>query len=212
MAVRRISNTEVALTLPLTDDDVGQLRAGDHVLMTGTIYAARDAAHKRLIGALDKGEPLPFDIRGQVIYYVGPTPPRPGRVIGSAGPTTSMRIDPYTPRLLEAGLKGCIGKGGRGAAVREALKKHRAVYFLAVGGTGALISKTIKKVDVVAYEDLGTEALRRMEVEDFPAIVVDDVQGNDLLEMGKAQYQQKERLGDYLPAGATAADKHNGGG
>jgi len=128
MAVRRISNTEVALTLPLTDDDVGQLRAGDHVLMTGTIYAARDAAHKRLIGALDKGEPLPFDIRGQVIYYVGPTPPRPGRVIGSAGPTTSMRIDPYTPRLLEAGLKGCIGKGGRGAAVREANAVGNLVY------------------------------------------------------------------------------------
>src|SRR3990172_11272919 len=112
MAVRRISNTEVALTLPLTDDDVGQLRAGDHVLMTGTIYAARDAAHKRLIGALDKGEPLPFDIRGQVIYYVGPTPPRPGRVIGSAGPTTSLRIDTYTPLLLEAGGKMTIGKGG----------------------------------------------------------------------------------------------------
>ena len=202
----------VRIDLPLTDETIEKLRAGDHVLMTGTIYAARDAAHKRLIAALDKGETLPLDIRGQVIYYVGPTPPRPGRVIGSAGPTTAMRMDPYTPRLLEAGLKGAIGKGGRSAAVREALKKHRAVYFLAVGGTGALLSKTIKEVEVVAYEDLGTEALRCLEVEDFPAIVVNDVLGNDLLEMGKAQYQQRERLGDYVSVGAGAAESHNGGG
>jgi fumarate hydratase subunit beta len=150
-----------------------------------------------MVTALEKGEPLPFDVRGQVIYYVGPTPARPGRVIGSAGPTTSMRLDPYTAPLLEAGLKGIIGKGGRGPAVREALKKHKAVYFLAVGGTGALLSKRIKKVDVIAYEDLGTEAVRRMEVEDFPAVVVNDVYGNDLLEMGKAQYRQPERLGSY---------------
>ncbi len=211
MSIQR-RDGEVHLQLPLSESDVDQLRAGDHVLITGTLYAARDAAHRRLIAALDKGEPLPFDIRGQVIYYVGPTPPRPGRVIGSAGPTTAMRMDPYTPRLLEAGLKGTIGKGGRGAAVREALKKHRAVYFLAVGGTGALLSKTIKRVEVVAYEDLGTEAIRRLEVEDFPAIVVNDALGNDLLEMGKAQYQQKERLGDYVSAGASAAASHNGGG
>jgi fumarate hydratase subunit beta len=192
----------IKIQLPLKDADLERLRAGDHVLLTGVIYTARDAAHRRMVAALEKGEPLPFDVRGQVIYYVGPTPARPGRVIGSAGPTTSMRLDPYTPALLEAGLKGIIGKGARGPAVREALKKHKAVYFLAVGGTGALLSKRIKKVDIIAYEDLGTEAVRRMEVEDFPAIVVNDVQGNDLLEAGKAQYRQPERLGSYAASRA----------
>jgi len=187
----------IKIQLPLKDADLERLRAGDHVLLSGVIYSARDAAHKRMIAALEKGEALPIDVRGQVIYYVGPTPARPGRVIGSAGPTTSMRLDGSTPRLLEAGLKGIIGKGGRGPAVREALKKHRAVYFLAVGGTGALLSQRIKKVDIVAYEDLGTEAVRRMEVEDFPAIVVNDIHGNDLLEQGMAQYRQPDRLGSY---------------
>jgi fumarate hydratase subunit beta len=187
----------IKIQLPLKDADLERLHAGDHVLLSGVIYSARDAAHKRMIAALEKGEQLPIDVRGQVIYYVGPSPARPGRVIGSAGPTTSMRLDGYTPRLLEAGLKGIIGKGGRGPAVREALKKHKAVYFLAVGGTGALLSQRIKKVDIVAYEDLGTEAMRRMEVEDFPAVVVNDVQGNDLLEQGKARYRQPDRLGAY---------------
>jgi fumarate hydratase subunit beta len=187
----------IKIQLPLKDADLGRLRAGDHVLLSGVIYAARDAAHRRMVAALEKGEPLPFDVRGQVIYYVGPTPARPGRVIGSAGPTTSMRLDPYTLPLLEAGLKGIIGKGGRGPAVREALKKRKAVYFLAVGGTGALLSQRIKKVDIIAYEDLGTEAVRRMEVEDFPAVVVNDVYGNDLLEAGRARYRQPERLGSY---------------
>lgn len=187
----------IKIQLPLKDADLERLRAGDHVLLSGVIYAARDAAHRRMVAALEKGEPLPFDVRGQVIYYVGPTPARPSHVIGSAGPTTSMRLDPYTPALLEAGLKGIIGKGGRGPAVREALKKHKAVYFLAVGGTGALLSQRIKKVDVIAYEDLGTEAVRRMEVEDFPAVVVNDIYGNDLLEAGKARYRQPERLGSY---------------
>jgi fumarate hydratase subunit beta len=187
----------IKLELPLKDEDLKRLRAGDHVLLSGVIYAARDAAHRRMIAGLEKGEPLPFDVRGQVIYYVGPTPARPGCVIGSAGPTTSMRLDPYTPALLEAGLKGIIGKGGRGLAVREALKKHKAVYFLAVGGTGALLSQRIKKVDIIAYEDLGTEAVRRMEVEDFPAVVVNDIHGNDLLEAGRTRYRQPERLGSY---------------
>jgi fumarate hydratase subunit beta len=191
----------IKVQLPLKDADLERLRAGDHVLLSGVIYAARDAAHRRMVTALEKGEPLPFDVRGQVIYYVGPTPARPGRVIGSAGPTTSMRLDSFTPPLLEAGLKGIIGKGGRGPAVREALKKHGAVYFLAVGGTGALLSLRIKKVDVIAYEDLGTEAVRRMEVEDFPAVVANDIRGNDLLEMGKAQYRQPERLGSYAAGG-----------
>ena len=187
----------IKIQLPLKDADLERLHAGDHVLLSGVIYSARDAAHRRMIASLQKGEELPFDIRGQTLYYVGPTPARPGRVIGSAGPTTSMRLDAFTPALLEAGLKGIIGKGGRGPAVREALKKHKAVYFLAVGGTGALVSLRIKKVDIVAYEDLVTEAVRRMEVEDFPAIVVDDIYGNDLLDMGKAQYRQADRLGSY---------------
>jgi fumarate hydratase subunit beta len=153
------------------------------------IYTARDAAHRRMVEALDKGESLPFDIRGQVIYYVGPTPAKPGQVIGSAGPTTSMRLDRFTPPLLAAGLKGIIGKGGRGAAVRDALKQYKGVYFIAVGGAGALLARHIKKVDIVAYEDLGTEAVRRLEVEDFPVIVCNDVHGGDLLEEGKARYK-----------------------
>jgi fumarate hydratase subunit beta len=180
--------TELKITPPLTDDIVEKLRAGDDVYLSGVIYTARDAAHRCMIEALEKGQPLPFDVRGQVIYYVGPTPPKPGQVIGSAGPTTSMRLDRYTPALLAAGLKGIIGKGGRGPAVRQALQEHKAVYFIAVGGAGALLSRHIKKAEVIAYEDLGTEAIRRLEVEDFPAIVCDDIYGNDLLEQGKAQW------------------------
>jgi fumarate hydratase subunit beta len=177
------------ITLPLTDETVEKLHAGDDVRFTGVIYTARDAAHRRMVEALDKGESLPFEIRGQVIYYVGPTPPKPGQVIGSAGPTTSMRLDPYTPSLLAAGLKGIIGKGGRGAAVRDALKQYKGVYFIAVGGAGALLARHIKKVDIVAYEDLGTEAVRRLEVEGFPAIVCNDIYGGDLLQEGKERYK-----------------------
>jgi fumarate hydratase subunit beta len=199
------------IRLPLTEETIAGLRAGDHVTLTGVIYTARDAAHKRMIGALDRGEPLPIDIKGAVIYYVGPTPERPGRVIGAAGPTTSMRLNPYTPRLMEQGLKATIGKGGRSDEVKEALKKYRGVYFLAVGGTGALLSKRIRKADVVAYEDLGTEAIRRLEVESFPVIVANDMYGDDLLELGKAQYQRREALGSYVPVGA-ASDAPNGGG
>ena len=199
------------IRLPLTEETIAGLRAGDHVRLTGVIYTARDAAHKRLIEALDRGEPLPIDIKGAVIYYVGPTPERPGRVIGAAGPTTSMRLNPYTPRLMEQGLKATIGKGGRSQEVREALKRYKGVYFLAVGGTGALLSKRIRKADVVAYEDLGTEAIRRLEVEGFPVIVANDMYGNDLLELGKAKYQRREALGSYVPVGA-ASDAPNGGG
>jgi fumarate hydratase subunit beta len=177
------------IKLPLTDETVEKLRAGDDVRFTGVIYTARDAAHRRMVESLEKGESLPFDIGGQVIYYVGPTPAKPGQVIGSAGPTTSMRLDPYTPTLLAAGLKGIIGKGGRGAAVRDALKQHKGVYFIAVGGAGALLARQIKKVDIVAYEDLGTEAVRRLEVEDFPVIVCNDIYGGDLLEEGKSHYK-----------------------
>jgi fumarate hydratase subunit beta len=177
------------IKLPLTDETVEKLHIGDDVRLTGVIYTARDAAHRRMVETLEKGESLPFDIRGQVIYYVGPTPPKPGQVIGSAGPTTSMRLDRYTPPLLAAGLKGIIGKGSRGTAVRDALKQHKGVYFIAVGGAGALLARHIKKVDVVAYEDLGTEAVRRLEVEDFPVIVCNDIYGGDLLEEGKARYK-----------------------
>jgi len=199
------------IRLPLTEETIAGLRAGDHVTLTGVIYTARDAAHKRMIEALDKGEPLPIDIKGAVIYYVGPTPERPGRVIGAAGPTTSMRLNPYTPRLMEQGLKATIGKGGRSDEVKEALKKYRGVYFIAVGGTGALLSKRIKKAEVVAYEDLGTEAIRRLEVECFSVIVANDMYGDDLLELGKAKYQRREALGSYVPVGA-ASDSPNGGG
>ena len=183
----------VRLTTPLTDEVIDTLTVGTHVTFTGVIYTARDAAHKRLIELMQNGQELPVDLRGQVIYYVGPTPPRPGAVIGSAGPTTSMRLDPYTLPMLELGLKGIIGKGGRGPAIRQAIKDHHAVYCIAVGGTGALLNRHIKSAEVVAFEDLGTEAIRRLEVEGFPAIVVNDCQGNDLLESGKAQYRTSTR-------------------
>ncbi len=178
------------LTIPLTDQAVEELKAGDEVTISGVLYTARDAAHKRMVQALARGEKLPFDIKGKVIYYVGPTPPRPGQVIGSAGPTTSVRMDPLTPPLLEAGLKGMIGKGGRGQAVRDALERYMAVYFGAIGGASALLSRHIKKAELVAYDDLGTEAVRRLYVEDFPVIVVNDIYGNDLLKKGKAEWRK----------------------
>ncbi len=177
------------ITTPLTDEVIEKLRAGDKVTITGTIYVGRDAAHKRFMEALDKGEPLPFDPKGQIIYYMGPSPAKPGKPIGSAGPTTAYRMDPYTPRMLEQGLKGMIGKGNRGPEVREALKKHKAVYFAAIGGAAALIANSIKKAEVIAYEELGAEALRRLEVEDFPVIVVNDIYGGDAYEEGKAKYR-----------------------
>jgi len=180
------------ITTPLTDDVIEQLHAGDSVQITGTIYVGRDAAHKRMIAALDAGEDLPFDPKGQIIYYMGPSPARPGRPIGSAGPTTSYRMDPYTPRLLEAGLKGMIGKGNRSPEVREALQKYKAVYFAAIGGAAALIADSIKEAEVIAYEDLGAEALRKLRVENFPAIVVNDIYGGDAYEQGKAKYRVEE--------------------
>jgi fumarate hydratase subunit beta len=178
------------ITTPLTDEVVERLRAGDKVEISGTIYVARDAAHKRFMEALDSGQPLPIDPRGQIIYYMGPSPAPPGKPIGSAGPTTSYRMDPYTPRLLEQGLKGMIGKGNRGHEVRQALRKHKAVYFAAVGGAAALIANSIRKAEVIAYEDLGAEALRRLEVEDFPVIVVNDIYGADAYEEGQAKYRR----------------------
>ncbi len=181
------------ITLPLTDEVIDGLRIGDHVEFSGVIHTARDAAHKRIVAMVDAGEALPLDLRGQVIYYVGPTPPREGQVIGSAGPTTAMRLDPYTPRLLELGVKGMIGKGGRGSAVREAIRASHAVYCIAVGGTGALLNRHISSAEVVAFEDLGTEAIRRLEVDRFPAIVVNDAFGGDLLEAGRRQYRTSSR-------------------
>jgi fumarate hydratase subunit beta len=176
---------------PLSEDVIEKLTAGDQVTISGVIYTGRDAAHKRMIEALDRGEELPFDIRGQIIYYVGPAPAKLGQVIGSAGPTTSGRMDAYTPRLLSRGLKGMIGKGNRSEEVKEALKRYKAVYFGAIGGAGALIAKAVKKVELVAYADLGPEAILRLEVEDFPAIVVNDAHGRDLYEEGKARYRQE---------------------
>jgi fumarate hydratase subunit beta len=179
------------LITPLTDETVEQLRAGDKVSITGVIYVGRDAAHKRLVAALDAGQPLPFDPQGQIIYYMGPAPAKPGDPIGSAGPTTSYRMDPYAPRLMEVGLKGMIGKGNRSRPVREAMQKYRAVYLAAIGGAGALIAKSIKKAEIIAYDDLGAEALRRLEVEDFPAIVVNDIYGGDAYEDGLKQYNRE---------------------
>jgi len=180
------------ITTPLTDEVVEQLHAGDKVLITGTMYVARDAAHKRMVEALDRGEELPFNPKGQIIYYMGPSPAPPGRPIGSAGPTTSYRMDPYAPRMMEVGLKGMIGKGNRSTAVREAIQKHKAVYLAATGGAAALISQRIKKAEVIAYEELGAEAVRRLFVEDFPAIVVNDCYGHDAYEEGKAKYRIEE--------------------
>lgn len=179
------------VTLPLTEETLKDLRAGDEVLLTGVIYVGRDAAHKKMVEALDSGEPLPFDIKNQTIYFMGPTPARPGRPIGSAGPTTSGRMDSYSPRLIAEGLKGMIGKGMRSPTVKEAMKQYKAVYFGAIGGAGALASKCIKKSEVVAYEELGAEALRRLEVEDFPVTVVNDIYGGDLYAEGKAKFRRE---------------------
>jgi fumarate hydratase subunit beta len=187
--VNRGHDIPVRLTTPLSRWDVESLHAGDRVLLSGVVYTARDAAHARLIALLTEGKPLPFAVEGQVIYYVGPTPPRPGEPIGSAGPTTSGRMDSYTPALLAAGLRGMIGKGSRSAEVREAMAKHGAVYFAATGGAGALLAKRIKSAEVVAWEDLGPEAVRRLVVEDFPLVVIDDVRGHDLYEEGAARYR-----------------------
>lgn len=182
-------NQITQIQLPLDDAVIQELRAGDTVMLSGTLYTARDAAHKRLVALLEKGEPLPFDIKGQTIYYVGPAPASPGYVVGSAGPTTSYRMDAYTPQLLAQGLKGMIGKGKRSPAVIEAMKQHGAVYFGATGGAAALIAKGIVKAEVVAYPDLGAEAIHRFEIRNFPAIVLIDAQGNNLYEIGPALYK-----------------------
>ena len=178
------------INLPLTDTDARSLCAGDYVYLTGVLYTARDAAHKRMYEALDAGQELPVDLNGQVVYYLGPTPARPGHVIGSAGPTTSSRMDKYAPRLLDLGLKGMVGKGKRTQEVIDAIVRNGAVYFAAVGGAGALLSKCIKEAEVVAYDDLGTEAIRRLRVENLPVIVVIDSEGTNLYATAADQWKK----------------------
>ena len=182
---------DYSLKTPLTDADVEKLKIGDSVRLSGVIYTARDAAHKRMVEGLDKGQPLPFDIKGSLVYYVGPSPTKPGNVIGSAGPTTAYRMDPYAPRLMEIGMKGMIAKGKRSDDVKEAMNKHKVVYLGATGGAAALIAKCVKKCDVIAYEDLGPEAVRRLEVEDMPLVVVTDCHKGDLYIEGRKQYEVK---------------------
>jgi fumarate hydratase subunit beta len=179
-----------SITTPLTDADVRTIHSGDQCLINGTLYTARDAAHKRLVDLLEKGEPLPIDLSGQVLYYVGPAPPRPGMPIGSAGPTTSGRMDRYTPALLNAGLNGMIGKGYRNQTVRDAIRQHGAVYFAAIGGSGALLARRIVSAKLIAFEDLGPEAIYELTVQDFPVFVINDAHGNDLYETAPAEYRE----------------------
>ncbi len=179
---------EIRLNTPLTKEKLSSLKAGDSILLSGVIYSARDAAHKRLIELLNEGKELPLNIKDETIYYVGPSPAKPGHVIGSAGPTTSYRMDAYAPRLLDLGLKGMIGKGARNEEVIDSIKKNGAVYFGAIGGAAALIAKSITKSEIIAYEDLGAEAIRRMEVKDMPLVVIIDSEGNNLYKLGQSDY------------------------
>ena len=178
------------IQVPLSEEDINTLKAGDYVYLSGIIYTARDAAHKRMYESMHKGEALPIELNGNVLYYLGPSPAREGQIIGSAGPTTSSRMDNYTPEMLDKGLKGMVGKGKRSPEVIEAMKRNGAVYFAAVGGAGALLSKCIKKADVVAYDDLGTEAIRKLEIENLPVIVVIDKDGNNLYETAKEKWKK----------------------
>jgi fumarate hydratase subunit beta len=179
------------ITSPIDAETIEKLTVGTMVSISGIIYTARDAAHLRLIQALDSGSSLPFDLSGQTIYYMGPSPAKPGQAIGSAGPTTSGRMDIYTPRLIAAGIKAMIGKGSRSPEVKEAIRQHKAVYLAAIGGTGALLAKSVKQAEIIAYEDLEAEAIRRLNVDNFPAIVANDIYGGDLFEEGKAKYQRR---------------------
>lgn len=183
---------EKKIVTPLTYEKIKDLKAGDSVLISGVIYTARDAAHKRLVELLNKGEVLPIDVKDAIIYYVGPTPAKPNQPIGSAGPTTSYRMDSYAPRLLDIGLKGMIGKGSRSREVIESMKKNGAVYFASIGGAAALMGKSIKKAELIVYEDLGSEAIRRLEVVDFPVVVVIDAEGNNLYEIGQKEYLESQ--------------------
>ncbi len=188
MSVKMAADGIKDITTPLSDADVESLKAGDRVRITGVLYTARDAAHGRLFPLIEKGEKLPIDVRGQIIYYTGPSPARPGDVVGSIGPTTGGRMDKFTPALLELGLKGTIGKGGRSQPVKDAFRRYKGVYFGAIGGAGAVLSRFVKKAEIVAYEDLGTEAIRRLEVDGFPVIVINDCHGGDLYVEGMTHY------------------------
>lgn len=183
---------EKHITTPFTKDQAMSLKAGESVLISGIIYTARDAAHKRLVELLDNGHELPIDVKNQIIYYAGPAPAKPGMPIGSVGPTTSYRMDPYAPRLIDIGLTGMVGKGVRSEEVIESMKKNKAVYFGAIGGAGALIAKSVEESEVVAYEDLGSEAIRKLKVRDFPAVVVIDSFGNNLYEIGRKNYLESK--------------------
>ena len=181
---------EIQLYTPLKDEDLEKLNIGDKVLITGTVYTARDAAHKRLVDLIEAGKKLPFDIKGQIIYFVGPAPARPGMPIGSAGPTTSYRMDPYSPILLDAGLKGMIGKGPRSKEVIDSMIKNRGIYFAAIGGAAVVMAQAVKAAKIIAYEDLGTEAIRELKVENLPCIVANDIYGNDLFDEGVRKYKK----------------------
>ena len=192
MSVTTAADGIKEITTPLSDADVESLTSGDRVRITGVIYTARDAAHGRLLPLIESGAALPIDVRGAIIYYTGPSPARPGDVVGSVGPTTASRMDKFTPALIRLGLKGTIGKGYRGQAVKDALRTGTAVYFGAIGGAGAVLSRFVKKLEIVAYEDLGTEAIRRLEVEGFPAIVINDCHGGDLYQDGQKAYARED--------------------
>lgn len=192
MSVTSAADGIKEITPPLSDADVESLKAGDRVRITGVLYTARDAAHGRLFPLIERGEKLPIDVRGQIIYYTGPSPARPGEVVGSIGPTTGSRMDTFTPALLKLGLKATMGKGARSQPVKDAFKQYTGVYFGAIGGAGAVLSRFVKRVDIVAYEDLGTEAIRRLEVENFPAIVVNDCHGGDLYQDGMKTYARED--------------------
>ncbi len=211
MSVEVLEDGRKRISAPLSDDDVRALEAGDVVLVSGTVYAARDAAHKRMIEMLDRGEELPFDPRGQIVYYVGPTPERPGHVVGSAGPTTASRMDKWTPRLLELGLKGIMGKGGRGPAIRQELAKHTAVYMAALGGGGALSALQVKSQKVIAFEELGTEAIRAMELDDFPVWVVNDCTGRDFYAETVRPWRKNEVLPEDLRIPEEWSEGNGGG-
>jgi len=191
MSTQSTPQEPVRLSTPLSEEEVLKLRAGQPVLISGVVYTARDAAHRRMAEAMEQGKDLPFDIAGQVIYYVGPSPAPPGRIIGAAGPTTAGRMDKFTPALLARGLKGMIGKGSRSQEVKDALQEHRAVYFGGIGGAGALLGQRVTSVEMIAYEDLGTEAIRRLEVADFPVIVVNDCYGGDAYAEGQARWRKR---------------------
>ena len=191
MSVTTAADGVREIITPLSDEDVVSLKAGDRVRISGVMYTARDAAHGRLLPLIEKGERLPIDVKGAIIYYTGPTPAQPGDVVGAIGPTTASRMDRFTPALLELGLKGTMGKGYRGQAVKDALREHRGVYFGAIGGAGAVLSRHVKRLEIVAYEDLGTEAIRRVEVEAFPAIVLNDCHGGDLYQDGQRQFARE---------------------